>query len=53
MKKQKIPQDLPRRGGSFVRQSDGSLKQVEKPTADPVQKPVNPATKPAPKKEAK
>jgi len=46
MKKKTIPQG----GGSFVRQSNGSLKQVEKPTADPVHKPV---PKAAPKKEAK
>jgi hypothetical protein len=49
-------QKLPQGGGSFARQSDGSLKQVEKPTTDPIHKPVTPATstaKPGSKKETK
>lgn len=39
---------LPQSGGSFIRQPDGSLKQQEKPAADPLHTPAKPA-KPAPK----
>ncbi|WIY25061.1 hypothetical protein [Parasedimentitalea psychrophila] len=47
MTKQTIPQKLPQGGGSFARKPDGSLSQVEKPTADPVHKPVHNSGKPA------
>ncbi|WP_164860765.1 hypothetical protein [Parasedimentitalea marina] len=52
MTKPKIPQG----GGSFVRQPDGSLKQVEKPTSNPALKSAKPeiqTPKPSSKKGAK
>mgnify|MGYP000261974308 CR=1 FL=1 len=49
-------QQLPQTGGSFVRQPDGSLEQVEKPAAEPKpksQKQAAATPKPAAKKETK
>lgn len=46
---------LPGTGGSFIRQPDGKLEQVEKPAADPKPKPhapAKPAAAPRKKKEA-
>lgn len=46
---------LPHTGGSFIRNPDGKLEQVEKPAADPKPKPpapAKPAAAPRKRKEA-
>ncbi|UWQ73335.1 hypothetical protein [Leisingera sp. M658] len=43
---------LPQSGGSFIRQPDGKLKQVEKPAADPKPKAPAPAKPARKEKEA-
>lgn len=44
MSKPNLPPKLPQGGGSFLRQPDGGLSRVEKPTANPALKPAKAAS---------
>jgi len=46
MSKPNLAPKLPQGGGSFLRQPDGGLSRVEKPTANPALKPATPETSP-------